>query len=261
MQSELFPKFTATWPYLSSGCFGAVHASPCGEWVIKRARNDGTRTYLEWCRYKQSIGAGLRGMPEIDFLVMEDDAHYIVTLRRYESVKDRETGEVRPEVGMGRWYDNVIDAIGCPDYIKELVDAFVAECKHKTFNLDLHANNVMWDKRTKTIIVTDPSSGDYEPNPVQDFELYQLAPEYHEEPKPAPKRRPMLASFAKLMCAAHILKPWVFVQWDDIYRPDRFQIKAPSYIKEGAYVATPTPKILAAHRAAQLLPKRVARWA
>lgn len=134
--------------YLASGCYGRVYSLPGNAWVVKKARNDGTRVYLEWVMHRTAIGRRMRGMPIIDFLVdgEEGSESYIVGMKRYE--KRKEEGQ-----------DLFLPAARQIPYIKRLIEAFEEETGIGAN--DCHGGNFLLDKSTKTVILTDPSSSCY----------------------------------------------------------------------------------------------------
>lgn len=154
------------------GYVAMVAVYPDNEWVLKTARyKDGTLNFLEWCYSLQKAGKSMRGMPEIDALVHTTDG-YAVAMRFYTRYQ-----EVRGEV------DSYEDA----EYIKELCAAYLEYCKaafvvrvnhylgddqpknitwrtiEKKSDVmgDMHDSNHMWDHRTGTHIITDPSAMSY----------------------------------------------------------------------------------------------------
>lgn len=158
------------WQFIGGGVNGSVYASPDGEWVYKRARrNDTTRTFLEWCMWRQQQGRGMRGMPEIDFLA-DCGEGYVVGMRRY-ACTFRERKESGADPGFSCMWGLV-----APDghYIRQLLRAFCLDCPGCEAD-DLHGGNVMWDSRTDDYIVIDPSNGDYAPlgswHAPEDFQL------------------------------------------------------------------------------------------
>lgn len=174
MQTELFGKFAAQgYERIAGGCYGQVYAKD-NEWIVKRARNDGTRTFLEWVLLKTARGERMQGMPELDFVVAitQDSGHlgeYIVAMRRYISVEHRLQKDFRFE--SYAVYSCYKDP-KCPRYVSELIDAFVADCPAVSAN-DIHHGNIMLDERTGDLVVTDPSSSLYRPigEDVAAFEL------------------------------------------------------------------------------------------
>lgn len=162
-------------PVLGKGSYGMVvpHSRFPNEWVIKRARNDGTRTYLEWCLFMQRTKKRrLRGMPEIDWIVAQGDKMYVVCMRRYRPVwhDNEEKGGPLAMLKTAGWHDptQIYDLHykdGCPGYLRKLVDAF-QDMYDNSVN-DFHRGNLMYDKRRNELILTDPSCREYRPVPVQ----------------------------------------------------------------------------------------------
>jgi hypothetical protein len=141
----------AGWEFLASGAYGKVYADPRGQLIVKRAANDGTRTYLEWVIAKTLAGEFMRGMPWIESLRSVGSGHYIVVMRRYE------------RKAYAWWDDQSITferyESGTPKYLRDLNDAFVeATGGHMG---DLGPANVLWDAETQTAVITDPSGGSY----------------------------------------------------------------------------------------------------
>lgn len=146
-QHELYHKLILRkpddWTYIGSGGFASVHGHKNREWVLKRAQNDGTRTYLEWCLIKQARGERMQGMPEIDFVIPISEHQYVAAMRRYYPSKD--AGPI-------------------PDYIYELAQ----ECELDNPAIvcrDLHRGNIMmkYSDNQGEFILTDPSSSGYRP--------------------------------------------------------------------------------------------------
>lgn len=150
------------WERFSGGCYGSVY-HPCegSEWIVKLARNDGTRTYLEWCLWREKTGRKMKGMPEIDFLISyrvgNDENYYLVAMRRYTSLRDKFDEEedrlkaITPAKDRGE----------SSHYLRKLVLAFEEETGIQAN--DLHTGNFLYDERSKTYILTDPSSRGYHP--------------------------------------------------------------------------------------------------
>lgn len=137
------------WDELGSGINGTVFATPCGEWVYKRARrSDGTRTFLEWCLWKQRIGERMKGMPEVEFLVDCGDGGYVVGMRRYAMT------------AYAHHDNNYTDAYHHEDYVQALLAEWQMDCPGTQAD-DLHSKNVMWDTREGVYVVIDPSNYEY----------------------------------------------------------------------------------------------------
>lgn len=165
MQAELFEKFTNKgYERIAGGCYGNVYGKPDSPWIIKRATNDGTRTYLEWVMLKTKRGERMRGMPELDFIIPLSDSssrwgEYLVAMKRYQSVskqlQDHYGFKQNPTYSVNR-------DPACPAYINRLLEAFERDCPIVSAN-DVHHGNIMLDKATGDFIVTDPSSSSYRP--------------------------------------------------------------------------------------------------
>ncbi len=141
------------WTYISNGVNGTVFRSPCGEWVFKRARrNDGTRTFLEWCMWKQARGEGMKGMPELDFLA-DCGEGYVVGMRRYANTASAVLSTSSFDAG---------ETVSQYDYMVALITAFEAECPGCHAG-DLHGGNFMYDDRTDSYVLIDPTNGRYRP--------------------------------------------------------------------------------------------------
>jgi hypothetical protein len=143
------------WTFLASGAYGKVLAQPAGQLVVKKSRNDATRTYLEWVIAKTLAGEFMAGMPWIESLTDVGLGSYVVVMRRYEKKEFGWWGE-------HNWRSNPDDS-RCPLYIKTLVDALRQDTG--IYADDMHLGNVLWDAETQTLIVTDPSGSGYEPSP------------------------------------------------------------------------------------------------
>lgn len=158
-QSELFSNVFKGQVYLGGGCVSEVYAlDSLPGYVIKRASwLDGTLNYLEWCQRMQQSGNGMRGMPEIDFIVhttrpateyREETRGYVVCMKRYS-----------PHDG-----GYFVESVWQLDYMADLIAAYRA-FMGETFGRgcdycsDLHGGNVMLDG--STYILTDPSAIEY----------------------------------------------------------------------------------------------------
>jgi hypothetical protein len=144
------------WPCIGSGCYGSVYAAPDGDWVIKRSRNDGTRTYLEWVVQRTLEGRRMRGMPWVEWVQPDGEDCYLVKMRRYEPL-----ASVAPSDSRVTWTRSVHMHEDAPRYLASLIDAFKAECPGVGV-WDVHCDNVMGDDNGEWI-VTDPSSEAYVP--------------------------------------------------------------------------------------------------
>lgn len=168
-QSELFTNAFKGQQWIGGGCISEVYTlAELPGYVLKRAsRRDGTLNYLEWCQRMQSSGQGMRGMPEIDFIVHTEHVEqacsgasvtrqgYVVCMKRYSDHGFKSFGDA-------------VDAIWQLDYMKALVDAYEAFMQ-ATFDMadcpaagDLHGGNVMMEGNT--YILLDPSARAYETN-------------------------------------------------------------------------------------------------
>lgn len=162
---------------LGNGCYATVYASKQHGWVIKHARNDGTRDYLQWCMKRQAEGRGMKGMPKVDFVVddPENPGMYIAALELLQSpCKEwgRSTERSFPDHHkFSGWHKHGFDELrngrvyivnmhkDCPTYLKDLILAFESECK-KPAN-DFHSQNAMVRPSDGEIICTDPCSCGY----------------------------------------------------------------------------------------------------
>lgn len=179
-QLELFNRMTKGWNCIGNGCYGRVYEKPDGEWVWKKARSDGTRTYLEWVLVKQQKGEAMLGMPEVDFVVPVVGSaleEYIVAMRKYEKVRGR-LSEFGWELTIyGSEPDHSLhERPGCPQYLKDLILAFEKET-YIPAN-DIHTGNIMVVPGSNLLVLTDPSSASYSPlgaswkNELQEFALH-----------------------------------------------------------------------------------------
>lgn len=176
---ELSPSLTSG-PSLGKGSYGMVmpHPDYPKDWVIKKAKNDGTRTYLEWCHFMQhKKNRRLRGMPEVDWVVAQGTQQYIVCMRRYQPIwhaKEDKGGPLDMLKTVG-WCDpEQIYALhqkeGCPGYLVKLVEVF-ERLWPRAVN-DFHRGNLMFDKARNELILTDPSCREYRPLPTQEAKTY-----------------------------------------------------------------------------------------
>lgn len=135
---------------IGGGVYGQVYTLPKTnhQWIVKSAKDDGTRSYLEWVQYRTRIGKRMRGMPIIDFLYARD-GRYIVGMKRYKPLDD----DQRIAFGRAKYEPS--------HYISRLIAEFEEETGVEAN--DCHGNNAMWDEKTKSIILTDPSSQQYVP--------------------------------------------------------------------------------------------------
>ena len=140
---------------VGTGCYATVYASRDGDYVIKRGRNDGTRTYLEWVVQRTLQGKRMLGMPWVESLTDDGRNGYIAIMRRYESLD-----AIAPQVSNSIWDWGVNYHPDVPRYIERLVAAF--EREGDVSANDLHSGNVMADDNGEWI-VTDPSADDYVP--------------------------------------------------------------------------------------------------
>lgn len=159
------------WEYIANGCYGTVYGKVDSPWVIKKARNDGTRTYLEWVWIKTLRGERMRGMPHLDFITQISDDSYMVGMKRYKPVYGR-----FKEFG---FVDNdpifpIHQREGCPAYILALLYAWKEDCQAVEAN-DLHSGNFMADG--SELILTDPSSSDYRPvGALNMIDIWKVSP-------------------------------------------------------------------------------------
>lgn len=169
------PPSLGTGQVLGRGCYGVVvpHSKYPDEWIIKKAKNDGTRTYLEWCHFMQhKKKRRLRGMPEIDWIVAQGRHMYVVCMRRYRPLwtgKESKNDNLAILKAAG-WCDGFVDydlhkAAGCPGYLLRLIKSF--EKLYPDAVNDFHRGNLMYDKVRNELILTDPSSFHYRPLPTQ----------------------------------------------------------------------------------------------
>lgn len=141
---------------LGRGCYSSVYelASDPEHWVIKFGNNDGTRTYLEWCKHRQDIGHGLRGMPRVAWIVSCGKGRYAACLERcpIDPGKQQERG----------WEKQIGVACYCPahhvPYLKTLTSVMREETD--VSGCDMHFQNFMC-RADGTVIMTDPDSGSY----------------------------------------------------------------------------------------------------
>lgn len=145
---------------LGHGCYSSVYAlaSDPEHWVIKLGNNDGTRTYLEWCKHRQDIGEGLRGMPRVAWIASCGKGRYAACMERLP---------IDPGKGVqreGGWEEHIGIACYCPaqhvDYLMTLVDVM----REETFitGCDMHYQNFMV-RKDGTVVMTDPDSGSFHP--------------------------------------------------------------------------------------------------
>jgi hypothetical protein len=154
MEAEI-ENIARSWPQVGSGLYGTVYGSPDGDYVIKRARNDGTRTYLEWVMDRTLEGRRLRGMPWVEWLQDDGPDGYAVKMRRY-----RPLATVAPkDSGVTRVFQ-VHRHEDAPRYLETLIQAFEADTGVGAW--DVHYGNVMGDDNGEWIVL-DPSSDGYKP--------------------------------------------------------------------------------------------------
>lgn len=150
---------------LAEGFYAKVFTFNNASFIHKESWCDGTFTYLKWCQQETAAGRKLLGMPEI-YLLEEfqdgpegQDSKYVVHMKRYSSVQGTKEwaeatyGQGSCEAAYMDW--RLICQSRCPDYIKQLEQAFIGVfgCG---FN-DLHDGNAMVDS-DGAWIVTDPCS-------------------------------------------------------------------------------------------------------
>jgi hypothetical protein len=198
-QEELFTRTLKTQGTLGSGCFGTVSIIN-DEWVVKYARKDGTLNYLEWCQMMQRAGRGMPGMPEVELIVHLPDNRYMVTMRRYsDTLKERlgcfAWGEERDKVVKERWFLALRAAY--LQHADEMLGPIMPRYKTARFE-DTHGENIMWDQRSGSWVLTDPCSCDYS-EPSNKFPM--LA--YVEEPEPRRLTEPDNAVAAPAELAAY----------------------------------------------------------
>lgn len=146
---------------LGRGCYGTVYALKGNEdYVVKLARNDGTRTYLEWCKHRQSIGRGMRGMPRVRWIVGTDEGYAVCMPRLPHKPGDEglEMGWARYGLPGGAYYP--ANHTHTPAYLRKLVEAMQDEAG--IHGNDMHYQNFMVD-HDGTIVLNDPDSGSYYP--------------------------------------------------------------------------------------------------
>jgi len=144
---------TKGWPKIGKGAYGTVYGR--GDFVIKHAVNDGTRTYLEWVIQRTLEGRRMRGMPWVEWLQDDGDSHYIVKMRRYRSLST-----VTPPDSTALSSGSVHRDPDAPRYLELLIEEFTAETGVSAN--DMHHGNVMGDDNHEWI-VTDPSYSGYKP--------------------------------------------------------------------------------------------------
>lgn len=154
---------------ISTGCYGSVYESKNNpNWVLKFGKNDGTREYLEWCLAMQKRGKAMRGMPEIDFLVSINTNGYLVGMRKYSLIAHKLSyfGWARNDYSY-----SVHEKLGCPAYLVRLIKRIHKEFACEWFCDDVHYKNVMYCKRTNSVILTDPSCVEYHSQKTNPFTL------------------------------------------------------------------------------------------
>lgn len=148
---------------LAEGSYAKVFTFNNASFIHKEAWCDGTFTYLKWCQQETAAGRKLLGMPEI-YLLEEfqdgpegQDSKYVVHMKRYSPVETTTEWTIKT-FGEEHLYKEdwkLTRQSRCPDYIKQLEQAFIGVfgCG---FN-DLHDGNAMVDS-DGAWIVTDPCS-------------------------------------------------------------------------------------------------------
>lgn len=141
---------------LGRGCYSTVYAfkPDPDRWVLKVGSNDGTRVYLEWCKRRQSMGQGLRGMPRVAWVADTEDGGYAAVLERLPIDPGREC-EHGWKKYIGAAVYNPADHV---PYLRVLVDAMRDECD--VSGCDMHYQNFLV-RKDGTVVMTDPDSGCY----------------------------------------------------------------------------------------------------
>lgn len=156
-QYHILSKIEEKWDRLGNGCFGAAYCDPDNpDWILKIGQNDGTRNYLEWCKFYQDRGERMPGMPEIDFLTDWNANQYMVGMKRYQCARDRIVNK-----GVAKYATHIHLDRNMPEYLRALVMMWEHESQLRAN--DVHSGNIMWSPDKKEFILTDPSSRGYEP--------------------------------------------------------------------------------------------------
>lgn len=135
--------------YLGHGAFGRVYHHGKDK-VYKEAYYDGTGVWLERCwAIQKRLGIShplCDGMPEVFYFRRTSKFRYVVVMRKYTNIYDSENVD-------GKGYHGIP---ACREWAKELVEAVIGEHNAN----DLHRGNILWCRRDKRWVVTDPSCSD-----------------------------------------------------------------------------------------------------
>lgn len=163
--------------FIGAGCAASVFEIPGGK-VVKYARNDACRNYLEWCFAMQQAGKGMLGMPEIELITPLEDGMYMVIMKRY-SVRHDEIGEAadfEPFYSTSSWDERLssFSKVGVEaSHLEELANAFEDYMRGMFFPRgfdwcdDMHSGNFAVDTHRNTAIMLDPSCDGYQSSPYQ----------------------------------------------------------------------------------------------
>jgi hypothetical protein len=147
---------------LGGGCYSTVYRlSESSEWVLKVGRNDGTRTYLEWCKRRQDAGKSLRGMPKVDWVASIGEKEYAACIEAMAHDPARD-GTYWDKYGIQANQYSFHASPGLPEYVGKLIRAMKDECG--VYGNDLHHANFLINRKGD-VVLTDPDSDTYRAAP------------------------------------------------------------------------------------------------